>query len=515
VVESGFYGYNWNDGTQNDTLTITYPASKLYEVTVRDINGCTATDDINVYTYNIAASELITPFSQCELTGTESVSIDIINSSLDTLLFGETINVSYTLNSGTPVNESFNLQADSLKPSETVNYTFTQTANLSANQVHELELFAELASIDVETNDILIQNVDYQKPTFNLGTDVNTGNTQYTIDAGAGYDIYEWFDGSDDQTYLVDINDQNPGNIYSITVTNSYGCTANDEIEVTFTTTPDLSVTAMFAPQSGCWNATETYPVSIEITNSGVINLNPGDNFIVGYKINGGTAVTENYSLTAAMDASDTREFTFPTEIPFASAKIYLFKPFVKLTNDGNVNNDTLTTGTIVEITAPEVILGSNDTISTSGTSYEIQPLQSYSTYLWSDDNNSTTPTLTVTETGLYSVTITDGYGCSGEGSIYINFLTDIDNLIQGNGYKLTYFPNPVSEQLMIQFENKKSKDVIIEIVSSNGQLVYNNKISNVENSIEKIDVTSFSNGVYYIRFNIDNEFYIRKIIIQ
>ncbi|NOQ28450.1 MAG: T9SS type A sorting domain-containing protein [Bacteroidales bacterium] len=514
VAAPGFQGYFWDDGSKNDSLVIVYPASRKYSITVNDINGCVASDDINVFTYDIAASELNTPFSQCELTSTETVNIDIINNSLDTLLIGELIDVSYILNSGSPVNASFNLTED-LYPDSIVNYTFSQTADLSNNQVHELELYAELASIDVEPNDIITRNVDYQKPTFDLGSDVNIGTTQYTLDAGAVYSSYLWFDDSNERTYLVDINDQNPNNYYAVTVTNSYGCSADDSIQVIFTTTPDLAITAMLTPESGCWNATETYPVSIEITNSGVVNLNPGDNFIVGYKIDGGNDVTETFNLTTAMNTNDTREYTFPTEIPFASAKIYLFKPFVKHSEDGNVNNDTLTTGTIVEITAPEVILGANDTISTPSTSYVIQLSEGYSTYLWSDANNSTTPTLTVTETGLYSVTITDEYECSGEGSIYINFLTDIDNLIQGDGYKLTFFPNPVSEQLMIQFENKKSKDVFIEIVSSNGQVVYNKKISNIENSIEKIDVTPFSNGVYYIRFNINNEFYIRKIIIQ
>lgn len=514
TAPTGYTSYAWNDGTNTNTLSVTYPASRLYSVTVTNINGCPASDDINVFTYDVAASELITPFSQCELTNSETVNFDIINNSLDTLLSGETINVSYILNSGSPVNESFNLLIDSLKPSETVNYTFTQTANLSANQVHELKLFAELASIDVETNDILTQNVDYQKPTFDLGADVNTGNTQYTIDAGAGYDIYEWFDESDDQTFLVGINNRNFNDYYAVTVTNSYGCSADDSIQVTFTTTPDLAVTAMITPESGCWNDGAKYPVHIEITNSGVVNLNPGDNFIVGYKVDEETAVTETFNVITTMSSSDTRNYTFTDSILFASAKIYLIKPFVKLANDEDVSNDTLTTGTIVEITAPEVILGSSDTISTTGTSYPIQPSEAYSTYLWSDGSNGSE--LTVTETGLYSVIITDINGCSGEGSIYIKFLTTgLDNLIQGDGYKLTYFPNPVSEQLMVQFENKKSKGIIIEIVSSNGQVVYNNKISNVENYTERIDVTSFSNGVYYIRFNIDDEFYVRKIIIQ
>ncbi|MCD4834940.1 MAG: T9SS type A sorting domain-containing protein [Bacteroidales bacterium] len=512
AAPSGYNNYKWDDGTNTNTLSVTYPASKLYSVTVTDINGCATSDDINVYTYNVAASNLNTPFSQCELTATEDVNIDVVNNSSDTLLIGETIDIRYILNSGSLVSESFNL-ADTLFPAETVNRTFTQQADLSVNQVHELKVFAKLSSIDVELDDTITSNVDYQKPDFDLGADVNVGTEEYTITAEAGYSSYLWFDNiTTTNTYTVNVNNQNPNYYYAVTVTNSYGCSADDSIQVTFSTTPDLELTNMTTPVSACWNESETYPVHIVITNSGVVNLNPGTNFTVGYRIDGGTAVTETYNLSTAMNASDTREHTFADEISFATAKVYEFKTFVKHAEDGNVSNDTLTISDI-DISAPVVDLGVNDTVYFE-VSYEISTSESYASYEWSDGSTGTT--LTVTETGHYSVTVTDAIGCQGEGSIYCEKLpVGIDNLIQGDGYKITYYPNPASEKLMIQFDNKKSTDVIIEIISANGQVLYNNKLSNVENTIERIDVNPYANGVYYLRFIINQDFYVRKLIIQ
>ena len=509
VVQTGFTAYDWNDGSTNSTLNVTYPASRLYSVTVTDINGCTTNDDINVYTYDVAASNLVTPFSQCELSDTEDVNFDIVNSSQDTLLIGETIDVRYILNSGSLVSESFNL-ADTLFPAETVNHTFAQQADLSVNQVHELKVFAKLSSIDVELDDTITSNVDYQKPDFDLGADVNIGTEEYTITAETGYSSYLWFDNTTTtNTYTVNVNNQNPNYYYAVTVTNSDGCSADDSIQVTFTTTPDLELTSMTTPVSACWNESETYPVHIVITNSGVVNLNPGGSFIVGYRIDGGTAVTETYNLTTAMNANDTREHTFTDSALFASAKIYEFKTFVKHAEDGDVSNDTLTTN--IDISAPVVDLGP-DTVYFTDT-YEITSSENYDYYLWSD--GSTESTLVVSETGTYSVTVTDAIGCQGEGSIYCEKYTGIDNLIQGDGYKITYYPNPVSEKLIIQFDNKKSTDVIIEIISTNGQVLYNNKLSNIENTIERIDVNPYANGVYYLRFRINQDFYIRKLIIQ
>lgn len=511
AAPSGYNNYKWDDGTNTNTLSVTYPASKLYSVTVTDINGCATSDEVNVYTYNVAASNLNTPFSQCELTATEDVNIDVVNNSSDTLLIGETIDIRYILNSGSLVSESFNL-ADTLFPAETVNRTFTQQADLSVNQVHELKVFAKLSSIDVELDDTITSNVDYQKPDFDLGADVNVGTEEYTITAEAGYSSYLWFDNiTTTNTYTVNVNNQNPNYYYAVTVTNSYGCSADDSIQVTFSTTPDLEVTDLISPFDTCWVAENTYPVHIVITNSGVVNLNPGTSFTVGYKIDGGTALTETYNLSTAMNASDTREHTFADEIPFATAKVYEFKTFVKHAEDGNVSNDTLTTN--IDISAPVVDLGVNDTVYFEE-SYEISTSESYVSYIWSTEE--TTATIIVIETGHYSVTVTDAIGCQGEGSIYCEKLpVGIDNLIQGDGYKITYYPNPASEKLMIQFDNKKSTDVIIEIISANGQVLYNNKLSNVENTIERIDVNPYANGVYYLRFIINQDFYVRKLIIQ
>lgn len=514
IAPSGFNYYKWNDGTIGNTLNVSYPATKLYSITVTDINGCSATDQLNVYTYDVAASGLISPISQCELTGDETVNVDVINNSQDTLLTGEPINISYTLNAGTQVNESFTL-SETLLPDHHVYYTFTQTADLSANQVHEFELFAQLANIDVNADDAITLQVDFQRPILDLGPDINTGAAEHTIDAGAGYASYLWFDGTTiTQTYTVDINDQNPNHYYAVEVSNDFGCVDKDSIQVTFTTTPDLAVTSMVSPVSDCWNESEKYPVHIVITNTGVVNITPGTSFEVGYTLDGGTAVTETFNLSGAMNTGNTREHTFTDKISFPSAKIYHFKPFVKLGDDNNVNNDTLKTGTNIDISAPEVILGANDTISFTSDTYEIEPSESYITYLWNDGSEEST--LIINQTGTYSVTVTDEYGCQGEGKIYcIKLSTGIDNLIEGNGYKISYYPNPVSEKLMVQFDNRKSTDVIIEIISSSGQILYNTNLKDVENSLEQIDVSQYARGVYYFKFKINEEIYIRKIIFQ
>ena len=508
---SGYSSYLWQDGSTSNTFTINYPASAQYALTVADIYGCEGSDTVEVYTYNVAADSLESPMDQCELSSSETVTIGVINTSQDTLQIGEPLDVGFRLNSGSFISESFTLTGI-LYPDSIEFFTLATTADLSANQLHEFDLFAKLTNIDVLLIDTITRTVDYQKPEFDLGVPVVSGGSEYIIDPGS-FASYLWFNNSTDPTFTVNINDQNPNYYYAVTVTNIDGCSSEDSIEVTFTTVPDLSVTSMTSPESECWVKADTYPVHIILTNSGVVNLNPGTNFTVGYKIDEGTEITENFNLSVAMNEGDTREHTFVNEISFASAKVYEFKPFVSLADDGDRSNDTLLTH--IDISAPEVdFVGQSDTVYFPN-EYEIQisGASNYKSFIWS--TNETTEAITVTETGTYSVTITDQYDCQGEGSIYCEKYTGIDNLIQGDGYNISFYPNPVSEKLMIKFDNSKSTDIVIEIVSSNGSIPYRNKFGGIKNSIEQIDVNSYSKGIYYIKFNINNEQLTRKIIIQ
>lgn len=516
AVPSIYTTYEWNTGNTTNTLNVTYPASKYYSLTVTDINGCTATDDINVYTYDVAPSALNTPVSDCVLSNAETVSMDVVNSSQDTLLIGDRINVSYVLNSGSPVNESFTL-ADTLKPGETVSYTFSQKANLSANQEHQFNLFAERDAIDVETNDDISTIVDYLTPDYDLGIPVTWGGTEYTIDAGAGYASYLWFDNSTSRYYTVDINSQNPNNYYTVTVTTTDGCTAEDSIKVTFSTTADLSVTELFNPtESKCWNSTEEDSVHIEITNVGVVNIPAGESFTVGYLVNNGNKVTETFNLSSAMNANDTREYVFD-KFTYSSAGNYKFKPFVTLSDDGDASNDTLTSTYTIAISQPEVdFVGQSDTIYfDEGDSYEIQVNGSYLEYEW--DNGETTASIVVTEEGAYTVIVTDQYDCQAEGTFWClyNEDTGFDNIISGDGYTLSYYPNPATDKVMIELNNRKPADVRIEIVGINGQLLFNTELKDIETYLESIDVNKYANGIYYLRFRINGDYYTRKLIVQ
>lgn len=514
TADEGYTSYFWNDndGLSDNILNVSYPATKEYSVTVVNTNGCTANDKLTVYTYDVLANSLDSPINQCILSNTEIVKIGVTNNGEDILYAGEPVEVGYRLNSGVYVSEPFTL-GKTLYPDSTEVFTMTASVDLSEFKDHEFKIFAKLTNVDVETNDTTTKTVMHLKPDFDLGDPQESNTDSYEIDAGVGYIDYAWFDGvTTTQKYTVDINNQQPNNYYTVTVTSANGCEASDSIEVTFTAKADLSVTQLIEPTAECWVDGKKQAVKVEVSNTGFINLIATTTFTLGYTIDDGTPVTETYELTSPFNASTSFEFEFNDSITFPSGKMYEFKPFVKFPNDGNESNDTLTSNNTVDMSAPEVDFGT-DTVRFPD-QYTIVLSDTYEDYLWSTGEK--TATITVTTTGDYSVTVTNEYGCDASGTLYcLNTTTGLDDFIHGNGYSISYYPNPASNELKVDISNTEPKDLSIEIVNVQGQILQNKKYKNSLNAIESIDVSHYSKGVYYIRFKIDDKFYIRKLMIQ
>ncbi len=61
-----------------------------------------------------------------------------------------------------------------------------------------------------------------------------------------------------------------------------------------------------------------------------------------------------------------------------------------------------------------------NDTLLCRGMQYLIEPASTYNSYLWSDGSNA--PSITVSETGVYEVAVTNIDGCFSNNSVYVQF---------------------------------------------------------------------------------------------
>tara|TARA_R110002126_G_scaffold129572_3_gene272483 strand:+ start:14804 stop:16543 length:1740 start_codon:yes stop_codon:yes gene_type:complete len=75
---------------------------------------------------------------------------------------------------------------------------------------------------------------------------------------------------------------------------------------------------------------------------------------------------------------------------------------------------------------------------------------------------------------------------------------------------KLSLFPNPVKN--LLTFDNSKIKATNVEIYSINGKLLITNKFSDFS-SRQKIDVSKFAHGIYFLKINKDKFSVTKKII--
>lgn len=92
----------------------------------------------------------------------------------------------------------------------------------------------------------------------------------------------------------------------------------------------------------------------------------------------------------------------------------------------------------------------------------------------------------------------------SSRSNIATNSLSGINELT-GDNYKIKIYPNPVKDQLRIDFEEGST----FEILNLMGQIVYTGNLIKSTN----VETTSLSSGVYMIKFKTGKTFEYRKII--
>ena len=75
-------------------------------------------------------------------------------------------------------------------------------------------------------------------------------------------------------------------------------------------------------------------------------------------------------------------------------------------------------------------------------------------------------------------------------------------------------FPNPSEGKANLFLDNLNNENFELEIVSSNGQLLFNKKLSNNSKLIEQIDLTNYINGIYFVKIKNAHISQVEKLVI-
>lgn len=117
--------------------------------------------------------------------------------------------------------------------------------------------------------------------------------------------------------------------------------------------------------------------------------------------------------------------------------------------------------------------------------------------------SGATTKQLTATTAGNYSVAITK-LGCTGTSSIYTLTQStqkeEQTNMVSSHEKMIfSAFPNPTNGKINLSVEDAKVENATIQIINHLGSMVLETKMNS--NQLE-IDLSTFSDGFYFIRYN-------------
>ncbi len=436
----GDFTYLWNDGSTNATLTVTDPGT--YSVTITGENGCSDEASVTVEENATTANAVITG-NETLTCNTTSITLDAGSSTADGKF-------TYLWNDGST--------GSTLVVTEAGSYSVTITGENGCSDEASVTVEENVtpANAVITGNEIL--TCELTSVTLNASTSTADGEF-----------FYLWDDGSTNATLTI----TNPGT-YSVIITGENGC--SDEASVTVeenitpanavitgneTLTCEITSVTLNASSStadgdfsylwndGSTNATLTVtdPGTYSVTITGENGCS--DEASVNVEENATTAnavITGNETLTCnitsiTLDAGSSNadgKFTYlwsdgSSESTLAVTEAGSYS--VTITGENGCSDEASVT---VEenITPANAVITGNETLTCQITSVILDGSSSTAdgnlTYLWS--NGSIESALTVTEPGIYSVTVTGENGCSDETSVTVEEnITPANAVITGN----------------------------------------------------------------------------------
>jgi hypothetical protein len=126
----------------------------------------------------------------------------------------------------------------------------------------------------------------------------------------------------------------------------------------------------------------------------------------------------------------------------------------------------------------------------------------------------ATNQTYTASNNGVYSVIATDINSCNSAPSNTIN-ITNVGLEAYSNYSSLIIYPNPTTGVFTIEIEDLK-QSTTIELINGIGQTIHQSIIKDCSSRcIHQIDLSEFSNGLYFIKIVSNNHIEYRKLVLN
>lgn len=423
ITAAGATNYTWYPGNNSVASILESPlATSVYTV----IGNSGACNSIKTVTINVTTTPtLILSSTSPVICSGNSILLNAYGAS------------TYSWSSG-PITQSI-----SLSPTVTTNYTVTGYNGMCT---------------DTETLQLTVN------PSPTISTSNHTicvGGTATLIASGAT--TYNWSNGA--TTFSTAVT-PTANTFYSVSGTNSFGCTAS------------AAVTVFVGTSLG-------------------INVSASSNIVCA-----GDLVT--------ITASGASTYTWSTNANTSSISV---NPTTSTTYTINGQSGSCSGSNTILISVnalPTIAATANSTLICAGNTITLNA-NGASTYTWAP-GSFTLPAITETPsiTTVYTVTGTDVNGCVNSQTVSAN-VSPCSGIktINGLNYEINIYPNPANDLVNIETSFEKFE---VTIYNAIGQLVFEKKN---DSGRLAINISSFAKGVYTIKLASAQEILTKKLIVE
>ncbi|MCX6291559.1 MAG: T9SS type A sorting domain-containing protein [Bacteroidetes bacterium] len=417
-VPSGGSSYLWNTGATTRCITVT--SAGTYSVTVTNSSGCSSTCSKCVTVSTPPSSSISGNTSICQGQSTS--------------LCASSGGASYHWNNGATS------RCITVTCTGTYSVTVTNAAGCSS------------------TSSVCVTLSSPPSSTITGNTSICHGNST-SLCAPAGNAGYLWNNGATTRCITV-----TSAGTYSVTVTNTAGCSSTSSICVTFSSPPSSAITG---------NTSICHGSSTSLCAPAGCASYLWSNGATSRCITVTCAGTYSVTVTNASGCSSTSSVCV-----------------------------TISSG-------PYSTISGNTHIAHGQSTYLCAPSGCVS-YLW--NTGATTRCITVTCAGTYSVTVTNAAGCSSTSSVCVTLINNhhggcdskVISVPVSDSFESTAYPNPFKATTTIQFRNTGDKTkTVVEIYGLSGNKIIELFNGDVEsNGTFKIDwnAEDLPNGLYMYR---------------
>ena len=140
-----------------------------------------------------------------------------------------------------------------------------------------------------------------------------------------------------------------------------------------------------------------------------------------------------------------------------------------------------------------------------------VTPSKGQAPYSYSWEDGSTSNTLSNVAAGSYTLTITDANGCLEEITVDIGFTVSTTSIsfLQD----ITVAPNPTAGTTFLNLSFNTPVNLKVEVLNVVGQSIFSAQASNTVQENYELDLTNYSNGMYFIRLSMNDQTHIEKLI--